>query len=335
MVGEWITGKEIMDEYGKAAIQIGRACYDGVLQAYTADILTPVLEESKLVHYPSYPPPGVNPYDHPQYTVTPSWDWSGYMEETGKGIHARVSKGLNPEAVARVLRENDIPGLRMEASIGIAPEENMVVQKHTLRLMDKGYFYSTDFPCDVNVFCFLYSDFSKWHRERVGYKPDAYTIISVASDSEIIKAYKQTIGDLLFKRNEVEAWLGIEASTIPAEPITTPDQSPPAIVEAVEEVPNDKHKLAQNPTLSHVMKNKITYKEAAERAGVRERTIFNWVKGKGRPHNFPGLHSRSEFVVFAEGYKINKELKGDTRARNRASPRGDIENFPDEEDSDY
>jgi len=231
MVGEWITGKEIMDEHGKAAIQIGRACYDGVLQAYTADILTPVLEESKLVHYPSYPPPGVNPYDHPQYTATPSWDWSGYMETTGKGIHTRFSKGLNPEAVARVLRENDIPGLRIEASIGIAPEENSVVQRHTLRLMEKGYFYSADFPCDVKVFCFLYSDFSKWHRERVGYKPDTYTIISVASDSEIIKAYKQTIGDLLFKRNEVEAWLNIEASTIPADPITTP-----AIVEAVEEV---------------------------------------------------------------------------------------------------
>jgi len=113
--------------------------------------------------------------------------------------------------------------------------------------------------------------------------------------------------------------------------------SQPAIVEAVEEESNDKYKLAaQRPTLPQVMVNEITHKEAARLVGVSERTIYNWEKGKGRPPSYPGLRSRANFMVFAEGYKTNKALKGKTRAKNRAFSRSDIENFPDEtEDYDY
>jgi len=64
-----------MQEHGVLATEIGQACYDGELHAY-AETGQPVLEDTKLPRIPKYPPVGVNPFDHIQYTHIPKWDWS-------------------------------------------------------------------------------------------------------------------------------------------------------------------------------------------------------------------------------------------------------------------
>ena len=90
---EWISGKEIMAVYGKAATEIGQECYDGVLHAYIADVLMPVLEKSKIARIPTHPPVGVDPYDHIQYTATPSWDWSPYVKIDLMLVNPRLCRG--------------------------------------------------------------------------------------------------------------------------------------------------------------------------------------------------------------------------------------------------
>jgi hypothetical protein len=74
MNGGYITGKEIIGQCGKLAVEIGQACYDGTICAFT-ETLTPVVEGTKLGKIPKYPPVGVNPLDHVQYAISPKWDW--------------------------------------------------------------------------------------------------------------------------------------------------------------------------------------------------------------------------------------------------------------------
>ena len=74
MHGAWITGAEIMQEHGARAFEIGQACYDGTLQAFT-EAGTPILEETKIAKIPKFPPPTADPLEHIQYSCCPSWDW--------------------------------------------------------------------------------------------------------------------------------------------------------------------------------------------------------------------------------------------------------------------
>ena len=75
----WISGEKIMERYGKLAVEIGQACYDGILHPFT-ETLIPVVEESKLGHIPKYPPAGVNPRNHILYTHSPNWDWTEQLK---------------------------------------------------------------------------------------------------------------------------------------------------------------------------------------------------------------------------------------------------------------
>lgn len=85
-----------------------------------------------------------------------------------------------------------------------------------------------------------------------------------------------------------------------------------------------------NEALPHQRKSQreeVTQEEAAMRVGVTTRTIRNWDKGKQTPQGYPGRQSRTHFMVFAEGFKIDKSLKKKAREAQRAQPGGDMSEF--------
>jgi len=72
----------------------------------------------------------------------------------------------------------------------------------------------------------------------------------------------------------------------------------------------------------------VTQEEAANRLGVATRTIRNWESGKTTPpDNYPGRWSRTSFLMFVADYNSHKILKEDARAKNRAMPGGDMNEY--------
>jgi len=69
--GGLITGAEIMLQHGVLAVDIGQACYNGNLHAFT-EARTPILENTKIAKIPKYPPPTVEPLEHVQYLTRES-----------------------------------------------------------------------------------------------------------------------------------------------------------------------------------------------------------------------------------------------------------------------
>jgi hypothetical protein len=72
---KWITGREIAEKYGIAVVEIGRACHEGRLHAYMADICKEIYELSALPRVPKYPPPGTDARAHVGKDENVFWDW--------------------------------------------------------------------------------------------------------------------------------------------------------------------------------------------------------------------------------------------------------------------
>lgn len=68
-----------MDNFGITAIQLGRACYEGRIEAYLPDVELPVYEFSKLPRIPKYPPAGIDPMDHVKSGETVKWNWEDIL----------------------------------------------------------------------------------------------------------------------------------------------------------------------------------------------------------------------------------------------------------------
>lgn len=256
MTGKWITGKEIMENYGKAAVEIGQACYDGILKAFTADVLTPVLEESKLGHIPKYPPVGVNPCDHIQYTATPNWDWSGHVRFDRQKLREEyaylraeyddISRNSSPDEcpefddfiLMAVLRSESITTKKLR-SAGIIPLDldldklnpNAVYSAHLRRFETNGdksiivpmvalLFMQTqfDYYADVSGEIKTFCFLFPTFKEWRYSQPGNNS--SSLPESEIISIYKETLGKLWFERDQVLKWLGHDHSAPAAPPAT-------------------------------------------------------------------------------------------------------------------
>jgi hypothetical protein len=88
------------------------------------------------------------------------------------------------------------------------------------------------------------------------------------------------------------------------------------------------------PQRQQLPQPEVTQEEAARRAGVDQRTIRNWENGLGTPKGYPGRQSRTNFLIFLEGWKLEKSLKREARAKIRAGSGGDMHEYPDEEEED-
>ena len=71
----WITGAEIMEEYGKAAVEIGQACYKDELIAYCQPAWGQIYDISQTERVPKHPPIGVDALLHKKKGEEVSWDW--------------------------------------------------------------------------------------------------------------------------------------------------------------------------------------------------------------------------------------------------------------------
>jgi len=305
MVKGWVTGTDIMEQYGKAATEIGQACYDGVLHAFTADVLEPVFEESKLPHIPLFPPVGVNPLDHVQYTAKASWDWGDYL-----------CKDTEPEPQSKYLEKwsfadeigIDITKLNKEA-IEVVYKKAIEKRKSPFRVTDEcmavahlmehcyAYLQTGAITTRSRTVCFLYPMFYEWYKGFPGKE--------ACEESEPAEEYTRIIASLWFKEDEVKAWSGARAQ----------DEG-------------DKNIVPEKSRQCSVVKHEITQTEAAKRLGVTEKTIRNWENGTHRPpKGYPGRTSRTNFMVFEASYKTEKALRADARAKNRAITGVDIDSF--------
>ena len=214
MVKGWLTGTDIMEQYGKAAVEIGQACYDDVLHAFTADVLEPVFEESKLPHIPLFPPAGVNPLDHVQYTAFTYWDWSDHLYKDTEPepqykdlkmwsfadeIGLDITK-LNKEAIEVVYRKA-IEKRKLPFKV---TDECMAVA----HLMEHCYAYlqTGAITTKSRTMCFLYPVFYKWYKYFPGKES--------CDESEPAEEYKRNIASMWFKEEEVKAWLAVPTESI-------------------------------------------------------------------------------------------------------------------------
>ena len=208
MSGDWITGAEIIQRYSKLAVEIGQACHDAKLQAYTESLL-PILEESKLGHIPKYPPPNVNPYEHIQFTHNPRWDWP-------------EDSSINQEAHAFVRAyKNGLYG---------GSRQDFCMELSSVRLLMKVSFNydSNEMPCESRTFCFRIEDFTEWLNEYPPFQqkcmadsPERFEVFAcsgraLAAREEAYPFYEKAIKEFLFTHREVNAWLGRSEDDHPA-----------------------------------------------------------------------------------------------------------------------
>ena len=75
MVKGWITGKDIMEQYNKAAVEIGQDCYKSDLIAYCQPGWGQIYDISQLERVPKHPPVGVDALLYKQKGEDVRWDW--------------------------------------------------------------------------------------------------------------------------------------------------------------------------------------------------------------------------------------------------------------------
>jgi hypothetical protein len=75
MAGRWITGKELMEQYELAAVELGTVIFEGRLKAYVPEVLLEVYELSKVRRVPKYPPPGIDAMQYVQTGEVVRWEW--------------------------------------------------------------------------------------------------------------------------------------------------------------------------------------------------------------------------------------------------------------------
>ena len=307
MPGEWITGADIIRDYGNLAVEIGQACYDEELHAFT-EALFPVLEETKLGHIPKYPPPDVDPYEYIQFVSWPKWTWAELL-------------GNPPEV------NQDALGFVRRAKLGLYGNNireyfiRVAEEVAAIDLMEKSYNYCSDrIHCESRTFCFKIEGFTEWlnnnpffHQERFACTPDRFKELidygrPLATTEEAYLKYMEKIKEFLFKRSEVEAWLNAGRENSSRMPL--PSQPP---------------KQPRVPATK--VKHEVTQKEASEKLGVSVRQIRNWENGKTPFPEGYTRQTRSAFLIFLNDYRTNQALKEDARARNRATPGGKMDEY--------
>jgi hypothetical protein len=75
----------------------------------------------------------------------------------------------------------------------------------------------------------------------------------------------------------------------------------------------------------------VTQKKAAELCEVSIRTIGKW-EGGNPPNGYPGRSSMAALVMFANKRRELKVIKRGQRAINRATPSGDMSEYPEDDD---
>lgn len=93
---------------------------------------------------------------------------------------------------------------------------------------------------------------------------------------------------------------------------------PPAGAQAV--VPcSERDGLAEKASPKKRPRAQVNQGEAASRCGVSLRQVGRWDKGESAPTGYPGRLDRVAFLQWSEGYKVNKALSANARAKNRAA----------------
>ena len=219
--GGWISGSDVMQKHGVLAVEIGRACYDGKLRAYT-ETGTQVLEETRLAHIPKYPPVGVNPFDHIQYTHSPEWEWGNQLK----------AEDFNEAALDFV----------RNARAGVYGKEikhlyEGAMEPAVLLLMRTAYNYcSNEIKPPVATHCFRIDDYASWLNNNPNYAPLSATSPERSrayarygkprvTRDEAFPLYEGTIKKLLFQRSEVDAWLQLLTAEQEALPLPSPLQA--------------------------------------------------------------------------------------------------------------
>jgi hypothetical protein len=224
MPGEWITGADVMQTHGMLAVEIGKACYDEKLHAFT-ETLIPILEETKIGKIPKYPPIGVDRFQYIQYGPVVEWDWSNAGYEKG-----------NAEALCAA--RSQIPNRYDKENQDLYEIE---VKRTALLFMSTCYDYICNAEGEIKTFCFLIYDFKIWianepnytlnyQIENIGTKIYKHRLKCNASIAEMIlrddeekinEIYINTIKGLLFKQAEIAAWVHPVGQESPSGPLLT------------------------------------------------------------------------------------------------------------------
>lgn len=240
MAGDWITGEELMQEYGLAAAEIGKACYDGTIHAFTADTLIPVIEESKIAHIPKYPPVGVNPKDHVQYTYAPRWNWDEYLRPSPEDIPEDTPQ-MEFLSWDKLGQEGSEKEKNKDASVWIDTSKinsdaykaafelltrlknnTFNIQSAALSLMETSFYYCDNtIDGDRKTLCFLFNMYRNWIHILEGKTKGTKLELS---EGELTRRYKQDLAGCWYKRSEVDEWRGAGINSNPVSPINCPSE---------------------------------------------------------------------------------------------------------------
>jgi len=201
--GGWITGKEVAEKYGVRAVDIGQACYEGKLQAFTEDGEL-IVEETKVIKVPMFPPDGVIPIDYARFENRPFWNW-------------RNKKVVNQDALRRASHTLSLCFFRER---GIRDTE-----EYARRHMEASFWYlfiDNEQRGLMRVFPFRFHDYiecssddseeykiftSDTDKDRA-YSRDVYAL---SEAREVLPKYKAHIEAFTFRYSDVAAWQGLSS----------------------------------------------------------------------------------------------------------------------------
>lgn len=183
-VGSWITGAEVMKKYKVLAVEIGRACYSGELQAYSSALL-PILDATKTEKIQAWPHESEN-------------------NDIDK-LFSKLDRGEKPSALEALAIVNAATGdCRYLFSL------NTIANLSYIPKNEKG-----------NLFSFLWDDYFKEVNSIIASilkeHPDNDEKMKISrrlfNEELIFGEYTEHISKMLFKHGDIISWM----DTIPAE----------------------------------------------------------------------------------------------------------------------
>ncbi|MCL1927056.1 MAG: hypothetical protein FWF95_08035, partial [Syntrophorhabdaceae bacterium] len=200
--GGWITGKEVMEEYGVRAFDIGEACFKGELKAFTeaGELL---IEETKIPKIPKYLPVGVNPLEHIQHGIAVKWDWSECLVDS-------INEEAMTIAISKVVADGKHYSINVARSHAITLMENIwtPVKNPALCSWRPFPFCVQDYIEGLNN----YSGYMLSHFDSPEFRDHAICGEPIATIDKDFYLYKERMETLLFKREEAEGYFVILSS---------------------------------------------------------------------------------------------------------------------------
>ena len=241
MTKEWITGDEIIGQFGKMASQIGQACYDDLLHAFIDKVGLPVREITKSPRIPKYPSHGLDANDYAQSCLFPYWNWDDYVFDSIERLYATFFKDKKitednfvsydefaadlykkEDAETRYMRlGGDLPAnyILKQLNKNAVIAANRVIAKAPTDFINPNSVYSLAYKFMATSYNYASPMGDSAQRrewvEPVCFRFDDYAQTTrednpLVSGEDIIGRYAKMIGSFLYKKTEVDQWIAKE-----------------------------------------------------------------------------------------------------------------------------